>query len=98
MTPPVFARTGLMPRVFIPPLLRPLAQGAESAVVAGSSVREVIDNLDAQFPGIAEHLREGDLLLPGLAVVVDADVGPRGLLEKVGPDSEVHFLPAISGG
>jgi len=87
-----------MPRVFIPPLLRVMAQGAESVVVPGTTVREVIDALDARFPGIGPHLRDEDSLRGGLTVVIDADVSPRGLLQKVGTDSEVHFLPPIGGG
>jgi molybdopterin converting factor small subunit len=87
-----------MPRVFIPPLLRVMAGGAESVVVPGKTVREVIDELDARFPGIGRHLREGDSLCAGLSVVIDADVSPRGLLQKVDAASEVHFLPPIGGG
>ncbi len=87
-----------MPRVFIPPLLRPLSGGAESVDVPGKSVREVIEVLDARFPGLGEKLREGDSLRPGLTVVVDGDVSPRGLLEIVSAESEIHFLPAVGGG
>jgi molybdopterin synthase sulfur carrier subunit len=87
-----------MPRVFIPPLLRPKAGGAESVEVSGHSVREVIVALDAKFPGLGEALCEGDSLRPGLAIVIDGDVSPSGLLQKVSPESEIHFLPAISGG
>jgi sulfur-carrier protein len=87
-----------MPRVFIPPLLRPKAGGAEWLDVSGSSVREVINALDARFPGLGEALLEGDTLRAGVSVVVDGNVSPSGLLEKVTPESEVHFLPAIGGG
>jgi molybdopterin synthase sulfur carrier subunit len=87
-----------MPRVFIPPLLRPMAGGAESVVVPGKNVRQVIDALDERFPGIGPHLRDAESLRPGLTVVIDSDVSPRGLLQKVDADSEVHFLPAIGGG
>ncbi len=87
-----------MPRVFIPPLLRPKAGGAEWLDVPGSSVREVIAALDARFPGLGRALAEGDSLRAGLSVVVDGSVSAGGLLEKVSPDSEIHFLPAIGGG
>jgi sulfur-carrier protein len=87
-----------MPRVFIPPELRKLAGGAESVVVPGKTIREVIDNLDAAYPGIGRHLLDGEALRGGLTVVIDADVSPRGLLQKVDDASEVHFLPAIGGG
>ncbi len=87
-----------MPRVFIPPLLRPRAGGAESVEVPGGSVRELIAALDARYPGLGEALCEGDSLRAGLTVVVDGDVTPQGLLQKVSPESEIHFLPAIGGG
>ena len=87
-----------MPRVFIPPLLRPLSGGVESLEVEASNVRQVIAELDARFPGMAARLREGDRLKPGLTVAVNGNVSSRGLLEKVGPESEIHFLPALGGG
>lgn len=87
-----------MPRVFIPPQLRVMAGGIESVVVPGKTVRELIEALDARFPGIGQHLRDDDSLRAGLTVVIDADVSPRGLLAKVPAESEVHFLPPIGGG
>ena len=32
------------------------------------------------------------------AVAIDGDVAIMGMLEKVGENSEVHFVPAIGGG
>ena len=87
-----------MARVFIPPLLRPVTDGHETIAVAGQSVAEVIDALDRQFPGVRARLVEGDRLKPGLAVGIGTRVSARGLSSKVGPDDEVHFLPAIGGG
>ncbi len=62
------------------------------------NVRELIADLDRQFPGIAQHLLEGDDLKPSVAVSVDGEIGPGGAMEPVGDESEVHFLPAIGGG
>jgi molybdopterin synthase sulfur carrier subunit len=87
-----------MPRVFIPSLLRPLAQGAEDVEVAGATVRQIIENLNARFPGIRERLCSDGELQPGLAVAVDGQISSLGLLQKVQPESEVHFLPAVGGG
>lgn len=87
-----------MPRVFIPPLLRPLTAGHESLEVAGQTVAEVVDSLDRQFPGFRARLVEGDRMKPGLCVGVGTKVAARGLSSKVGSDDEVHFLPAIGGG
>jgi molybdopterin synthase sulfur carrier subunit len=87
-----------MPRVFVPPLLRPQADGAEWLDVPGRSVGEVIESLAQQYPALGAALVDDDSLRAGLTVVVDGDVTPSGLLQKVTPESEVHFLPAIGGG
>jgi sulfur-carrier protein len=87
-----------MPRIFIPPQLRGMTAGAESIDVPGKNVREAIEALDAKFPGIASHLCDGDSLRGDLTVVIDSDVSPRGLLQRLSPESEVHFLPPIGGG
>jgi molybdopterin synthase sulfur carrier subunit len=87
-----------MARVWIPPLLRDLTGGQPTVTVGGASVREVIEELDQLYPGTKARLCDGETLRPGLAVVVDTGVARLGLREPVGPDSEVHFLPAIGGG
>ena len=84
--------------VFIPPQLRVFADGTESVDVEAGSVRQAIERLDALFPGIADRLRQGDELRPGLSVSVSGRVSGLGLFQKVSPGDEVHFLPAISGG
>jgi len=84
--------------VWIPALLRDLVEDRESLTVSGTTVREIIDSLERAYPGIKARLCDGDGLRPGLAVAVDTQLGRYGLQEKVGENSEVHFLPAISGG
>lgn len=87
-----------MPMVYIPAMLHPLTGGHSSIGVEGATVRQVIDNLDRAFPGIRDRLLDGDRLRPNLAVAVDGEVSPSGLLEAVAPASEVHFVAAIKGG
>jgi molybdopterin synthase sulfur carrier subunit len=87
-----------MARVWIPPLMRDLTGGREVVPAAGSRVGEIIEDLDRQYPGIKSRLCEGDALRSGLAVAVDTGVARLGIRAPVGPDSEVHFLPAIGGG
>ena len=87
-----------MALVWIPPLLRDLTGGLETATVPGANVGQVIEALEQQFPGVRGRLCADGALRPGLAVIVDGQVGRLGLLERTGPDSEVHFLPAIAGG
>lgn len=87
-----------MPFVFIPALLRELTGGQQRVEVEGETVRAVIDALDARYPGVRARLIEDDRLLPSLAVVVDGEVRSRRLRQRLNRESEVHFLPAISGG
>ncbi len=56
-----------MPTVFIPPPLRDLTGGVAEIAVDGSTVREVVEALECQFPGIKPRLCRGDSLAPGLA-------------------------------
>jgi sulfur-carrier protein len=87
-----------MPVVWIPSLLRDLTGGRETVTVAGANVRQLIDALERSYPGIKVRLCDADGLRPGIAVAVDTQVSRRGLSEPVGDQSEVHFLPAVSGG
>jgi molybdopterin synthase sulfur carrier subunit len=89
-----------MPEVWIPPLMQRLTGGQQKVHVAGQTIRQVIDNLDQVFPGLKMELydAEEDLVMPGIAVVVDGETSQLGLLEHVRADSEIHFLPALGGG
>ncbi len=87
-----------MATVWIPSLMRDLTEGRQTVEVEGSTVRQVIRNLDVAFPGIRARLCAGNELAPHINVAVDGIVTRLGMLERVEPKSEVHFLPAISGG
>jgi molybdopterin converting factor small subunit len=89
-----------MAEIWIPPKLQQLTGGNQQVQVEGTTVRRLINNLEAQYPGIKEYLvdEEGDDLVAGLAVIVDGEVSVLGMLEKVQENSEVHFLPSIAGG
>jgi molybdopterin synthase sulfur carrier subunit len=87
-----------MPTVFIPPQMRDLTGGRSELSVEGQTMRQVIAQLDAQCPGLAARLIEDDRLVPGLAISIDGVVTSRGLLARVEPHSQIHFLPAFGGG
>ncbi len=87
-----------MALVYIPHQMRELTAGVERVELAGQTVRQLIAALDERFPGLAQRLRTDDGLAPGLSVSVDGSLAARGLLARVSPGSEVHFLPAIGGG
>ena len=77
-----------------------LTGGQQRVQVPGSTVRQVVTNLEAAYPGIKPLLydAEGDRIVPGIAVVIDGEVSVLGLMQAVEENSEVHFLPAIGGG
>ena len=87
-----------MATVFIPIPMRRYTGGQAQTKVAGKTLGELVDNLERQFPGIEEQLVEEGDLVPGLAAIIDGEATVEGLLQKLGEDAEVHFLPAISGG
>ncbi len=87
-----------MVEVWIPVAMRNLTGGRDRVRVAGSTIRQVMDNLDEEHPGMKKVLCHDDEIMPGIAVVVDGETTTMGLLERVEEDSEVHFLPAIGGG
>ncbi len=89
-----------MAEVWIPPQMQKITGGLEQVQVPGATVRQLVNNLDQQFPGLKALLYddEEDDIMPGLAVIVDGEASQLGLLERVSETSEVHFLPAIGGG
>ena len=87
-----------MAKVWIPALMRDLTNGQTIVTVRGSTVRQVIENLDAAYPGAKKRLVSGDSLKPGIGVAIDGEMARYGLTEKVKATSEIHFLPAVSGG
>lgn len=82
--------------VFIPRQLAKLTGGVRQVEASGKTLRDVIDSLERDYPGVRERLVEGDRLRPGLAAAVDNTF--VGLLQAVEETSEIHFVPAIQGG
>ncbi len=87
-----------MATVYIPTMLLPVTGGVKQTQVEARNVRQLINGLEEQFPGIRERLIEDNQVRSNLAVSIDGEVARMGLLERVGENSEVHFVPAISGG
>lgn len=90
--------TNTMPTIFIPAPIRDLTRGKASVAVAGSSVREAIESLEAEYPGVKERLCEGERIRPNISVMVDGQISNLKMREKLADDSEIQFVIAISGG
>ena len=87
-----------MATVFIPSLMRKLTDDRDTVDVAGSTLRQVINNLDEAYPGLKELIVEDGRVRAGLQLAVDGVIAATGLMEVVPEGAEVHILPAIGGG
>ena len=89
-----------MAEVWIPPRMQSLTGGRKTVQIAGETVRQIVNNLEKEFPGTKAWLCDEELddLLLGIAVIVDGESSQLGLLEPVKESSEVHFIPALGGG
>jgi molybdopterin converting factor small subunit len=87
-----------MATVYIPEPLQSLSRGEKAVTLEATTVRQVIAQLEALFPGMEEALVEDGDLRPHIAVAVDGEVSILGVVEPVSADSEVHFIPALGGG
>ena len=78
--------------------MRKLVDGQSQLDVPGATLRGLIDNLDERYPGTKERLVEDGALKVGLSAIVGEQPTRQGLRAKLNHDTEVHFLPALSGG
>ena len=87
-----------MAKIFIPTMLQSLTAGVKLVDLDARNVRQIIERLEELYPGMKDRLVEDGEIRPNLAIAIDGDVAIMGMLEKVGENSEVHFVPAIGGG
>ena len=87
-----------MRTVFIPAQLRELSGGTQSVELEAKNVREIVYQLDVMFPGFKDRICSDGNISPSLQVSIDSVMTSRGMIAKVQPHSEVHFIPAIGGG
>jgi len=86
--------------VRIPTILRPYTGGAKAVEGSGSTLDELLSNLDAAHSGLRERLVEGEKLRRFVNVYLnDEDVRFLGGLEAPVKDGDtVTVLPAVAGG
>ena len=86
--------------VSIPTILRTHTAGEKSVQASGSTLAEVIDNLEANHGGLKSRLvKEGSLHRFVNVYVNDEDVRFAGGLDaKVSDGDTVTILPAVAGG
>jgi molybdopterin synthase sulfur carrier subunit len=87
--------------VRIPTILRTYTKGEAEVTASGSTVREVVADLDASFSGIAARiLDEGGKLRRFVNVYVgEEDVRFADGLDTQTPDgAQISIIPAVAGG
>lgn len=87
--------------VRVPTTLRPLTAGQAEVEVEGSTVREVISNLEAAHPGFEDRLVDDEGALRRFVNVFVADDDVRylqGLDTPVPEGQTISIIPAVAGG
>ena len=86
--------------VRIPTILRPYTKDEKKVEATGSTLAEVIANLDSQYAGLGERLLENGALRRFINIYInDEDVRFLGGLEAPLKDGDsVTILPAVAGG
>lgn len=87
-----------MPIVSVPSLMQNLTNGADKVTVDGETLREVIENLEESYPGFKARLCDGNRIRKNISLYIDGTISREGMRQSVKEDTEIHFLPAISGG
>jgi sulfur-carrier protein len=87
--------------VRIPTILRTYTDGASEVDAAGGTLAEVIDSLDASFPGIKGRIldEQGAIRRFVNVYIGNDDVRFLDALDTSTPDgTEVSVIPAVAGG
>jgi sulfur-carrier protein len=88
-------------QVLVPTPLRRFTGGAARVGVAGRTVGEVLDALDAAHPGIGGQIRDEDGAVRRFVNVFVNGVNVRdaqGTATAVKPGDQVGIIPAMAGG
>lgn len=88
-------------KVRIPTPLRKLTKDEAEVEASGATVREVVEDLEARFPGLKERLCDdnGDLRRFVNVYVGEEDIRfLKGLETELAEGQQVSIIPAVAGG
>lgn len=71
---------------------RPFTGGQTEFDIEADTVRRLISQLEARFPGLGEFLSQK------MAVAIDGEIHQDAWTSPIGPASEVYLIPRIGGG
>lgn len=78
-------------------IFRPLTGGIDKVQAEGSTVREVLADLERQYPSLKGYIVDEAGFRPEVFVAIN-DAEAFGLDAPVPDGAEFHILPAIAGG
>ena len=81
-----------MARIVLSGNLRLYTEGVTELELESGSIRSLIRELRRRYPDIPEDIEDE------LAISIDGVLHQDDWFARIGPDSEVHLLPRISGG
>lgn len=81
-----------MARLVAPSECRQFTGGLTEFEVAADTVRRLITELEARFPGL------GDYVDRRMAVAIDGEIHQDAWFSPIRPDSEIYLIPKIGGG
>jgi molybdopterin converting factor small subunit len=87
--------------VRIPTPLRTVTRGEAQVDAAGGTIREVIADLEAKFPGLRDRIcdENGDIRRFVNVYVGDEDIRfLQGIDTPVGDGTQISIIPAVAGG
>jgi len=84
--------------VHIPAHMQHATYGESSIEVPGEKLGQIIDVLMQQNPQLEKEILINGSIRPDLAIAIDSEITENGLLEKVGKNSQLFFIPDRGGG
>ena len=87
--------------VRIPTILRTYTGGAAEVAAEGSTLQEVLDSLDVQYPGIAARVLDDNGALRRFVNIYVNDDDVRfldGLVTPIADGANISIIPAVAGG
>ena len=73
--------------------LQQLAGGDALVEIDAKNVKQLLRMLSERYPALAPHLEQDSF-----AIAIDGEIFQDIWFAPIGPDSEVHLIPAIRGG
>jgi molybdopterin converting factor small subunit len=80
-------------RLILSGTLQKLTGADEVVEIEARNVKQLLRMLSERYPALAPHLEQDSF-----AIAIDGEIFQDVWFAPIGPDSEVHLIPAIRGG